>query len=169
MGGMAVWVDLLNAVQQVLQGLDLTFTPPGGSTPIALPEGQVYVREWPDDFNVTQPCLMVTPYGKESYRAGDFQNTEVAYPVLITHSTVADQSRTLNVDIPTWRQAILDAFVEWEATFRPLVKSANVEEIDIDFQPQIDRSKYQSQNLTVGGILLDIDTRRLRQRAKYGD
>lgn len=165
----AVWVDLLNAVQQVLQGLGLTFTPPGGAAAVALPAGQVYVREWPDDFNVVQPCLMVTPYGQERLEGGDFQGTEVIYPVLLTHSTVADQSRTLNVDMPLWRQLILDALVEFESTLRPLVRSANVEAVGIDFQPQIDRGKYQNQNLAVGGMLLEIDTRRLRQRATRGN
>lgn len=161
----AVWNELLDVTQNILQALGLTWTPPGGDTALDLSADQVYIREIESDLNVLLPNLQVVLGGVEEEDGGDFEDTEVVYPVKIIHSFVADQSLGLNRDRIVWRQLILDAF---EHQARPEVLTADVNDCTVTFNPPIEQSQFSRENLQVGGLLLKFRTVRDRRRNARG-
>ena len=158
----AVWADLLDTTQSLIQGLGLTWTPPGGSVVQALPSGQVYVREFESDVDITLPCLQVVLGGPEEDLKGDFEDTETFLPVKVVHLFDADQSTKLNRDRLLWRQRIYDYFSDLP---RPEVTTAEVFDCQVSFTAPIDRSKFERNDLQMGAMLLKFRCLRSRNRS----
>lgn len=155
----AVWLDLVNAVQAAVQGLGLTY---GGNTP--LPAAQVIARKFPTDRGVTSlPLVVVAPGPVDRYDEGDFEDTVVYYPVYVVTEFATNQAVTINGDELRWRQQILDVAVEFEATIRTNVPTADVSACEVDMEPAIDMTMFRA-NTDVGGMLLTFRTARARAR-----
>jgi hypothetical protein len=159
----AVWTELVAGVQTVLQGLGLTYTN-GAGVIQGLPVDRVYRRRLANDRNTTLPCLIVAQGDREDILPGDFEDTEVLYPVLVVHEFATNQDLTPNNDELLWRQRMLDAFDDWERTLKPLVTTAEVTMIQIDTQPVIDLTQFLQANVDVGGMLFSFRTLRGRNR-----
>jgi hypothetical protein len=80
--------------------------------------------------------------------------------VLLTHVFAGNQAAAVNVDELSWRQQMIDAFLDLP---RPEVTSAEVVDCRIDPSPGLDLSLF-GENLDVGGLLLWFDTWRSRGR-----
>ncbi len=154
----SVWGELLTVTQTIIQELGLTYD---GST--ALPNGQVYVRKFPSDRNASLPFVMVALGGREEMAKGDFEDTEIVYPVLVVHAFVSNQELALNDDELYWRQQITDVFLDLP---RPEVLTAQVPECLIDPNPVLDLRLFSQANVDVGGLTLRFRT--IRARAQHG-
>lgn len=151
----AVWNDLLDTAAAVSRALTL---PVGAGT---LPGARVVVRKTPGDRGLTLPALVISPGGREDLRPrGDYEDTQISYPVLLTHVFAGNQAAAVNVDELNWRQQLIDAFLDLP---RPEVTSAEVVDCRIDPSPGLDLSLF-AENLDVGGLLLWFDTWRSRGR-----
>jgi hypothetical protein len=159
----AVWTELLQAVQSVLQGVGFAYLDGAGASH-NLPDERIYLRKLANNRNMTPPCLIVAQGTKEEIQPGDFEDTEVIYPVLVVHEFPSNQDLTPNNNELLWRQQILDAMVNWESLLRPLVKTAEVTECDVETNPVLDLSNFLQGNVDVGGILLQFRTLRGRGR-----
>jgi hypothetical protein len=147
----AVWTDLITTAQSVIRALNL----PG------LPSGQVYARKLATDRNTTPPCILLALGGVEELLPGNFEDTEIVYPVLLIHVFASNQDYALNDTELTWRQGIIDAFLDLP---RPEVTSAVVSDCQIDPRPVIDTGLFQTSNRDIGGLLLKFHTNRSRGR-----
>lgn len=157
----AVWMDLLTVTQGIIQGLGFTWTPPGASSPVSLPSGSVLIREVESDVNVSLPNIQIVLGGTEEVEGGDFEDWEIVYPVKVVHTFLADQSYTVSADRLYWRQQIHDAF---HKIARPEATTANVNDCEVSFNPPIEVSQFQRENLQVGGLMLKFRTMRSRGR-----
>jgi hypothetical protein len=158
----AVWVDILNLVQTTIQNLGLVYTV-GGIDEI-LDNGSVYIRKVPSmaglSPTIPYPNIQICLQGREelpppaSVSAFSFETQTVGYNVLVLFLFQSNALYTLNNDELYWRQQIIDTFLDRADTYRNLLTSAALFDIQIDTMPALDPTEFHEANVDVGAMVL---------------
>ena len=154
----ALWYELVLAVQTGVKALGLT------ADGVLIPAGQILARKLPSDRQATLPLILCCLGGADQVVDGDFEDTEVIYPVLVVHAAASNQDLSLANDPLLWRQKILDMAVEWEATIRPNVTTGEISQVEIETQVPVDLSLFRDANMDIGALLIKFRTLRGRNR-----
>ena len=157
----AVWYDLATAVQTGIQALGLQY----GSGPTNLPAGQVYARKVLIDRLTTLPLVMCVTYGKpRPDGTDDMEDYRWAYPILVVAVVASNQDFSLNGDVLRWQQQIVDMGWEFERTIKGNVPSAEVTQVEIEYDVSVDPGLWKEANVQAAGALFWFSTTRARSR-----
>ena len=159
---MAVIYDMLEEVLAQIQALKLPGLAPANvliqkviSTKVvdmALPEGQRF------------PCILIGPWGRETFPAGSNVRDDVGYPIAVAIIASEVQEKELARDKQLenfdqylgWRETLRRAFIGQRLT-STLGQRITIEPLDIT-----DRAAWEQLNLWVSGMVLRIEQRESR-------